>query len=331
MFKWGGYTDNKDICGLDNFKILFKSDKFYQAFQNSILLIVLVTLVTFMKLHLRLFAYICQEKLKEKHVSVIFTFQHLSVLSVLFSRGNLIEPRILNFWICSRNGRSKIVIYNIVIALYGRQSVYIVMYMASMANVPESLSRRLWKARERSAVLYDHNSADLDKHQNNTTFFVISTINMSFLLVKQWQTATGRSVKCILKLYVSEAYTNSSMDMSIWRSVWASSRLHLQEFWSWQQTSEIEFKGRRSRWKQSKKSKPLALKYCTIFVIRCPPDLPQYQLPTAPIRPKYLLHLLSRIRVLRKSVGTSEKIISELYRCVGEGEHGNFTCSTQWS
>ena len=47
MFKWGGYTDNKTFVGLDNFKILFKSDKFYQAFQNSILLIVLVTLVTF--------------------------------------------------------------------------------------------------------------------------------------------------------------------------------------------------------------------------------------------------------------------------------------------
>ena len=32
MFKWGGYTDNKTFVGLDNFKILFKSDKFYQAF-----------------------------------------------------------------------------------------------------------------------------------------------------------------------------------------------------------------------------------------------------------------------------------------------------------
>ena len=42
MFKWGGYTDNKTFVGLDNFKILFKSDKFYRAFQNSILLIVLV-------------------------------------------------------------------------------------------------------------------------------------------------------------------------------------------------------------------------------------------------------------------------------------------------
>lgn len=64
MFKWGGYTDNKTFVGLDNFKILFKSDKFYQAFQNSILLIVLVTLVTFT--FALVFAYILsREKLKE--------------------------------------------------------------------------------------------------------------------------------------------------------------------------------------------------------------------------------------------------------------------------
>ena len=65
MFKWGGYTDNKTFVGLDNFKILFKSDKFYQAFQNSILLIVLVTLVTFTFCH--------GKKLKEKHFSVLFS------------------------------------------------------------------------------------------------------------------------------------------------------------------------------------------------------------------------------------------------------------------
>lgn len=72
MFKWGGYTDNKTFVGLDNFKILFKSDKFYQAFQNSILLIVLVTLVTFtLRLYLLIF---CQgKKLKEKHSSVLFS------------------------------------------------------------------------------------------------------------------------------------------------------------------------------------------------------------------------------------------------------------------
>ena len=69
MFKWGGYTDNKTFVGLDNFKILFKSDKFYQAFQNSILLIVLVTLVTFT--FALVFAYILSTgKIKGKRTAL---------------------------------------------------------------------------------------------------------------------------------------------------------------------------------------------------------------------------------------------------------------------
>ena len=47
MYKWGGYTADKTFVGLQNFKTLFQSDKFYQAFQNTILLIVVVTLFTF--------------------------------------------------------------------------------------------------------------------------------------------------------------------------------------------------------------------------------------------------------------------------------------------
>lgn len=63
LFKWGGYTDNKTFVGLDNFRNLFQSDRFYQAFQNSIFLIVIVTIVTF-ALAL-IFAYILtREKLK---------------------------------------------------------------------------------------------------------------------------------------------------------------------------------------------------------------------------------------------------------------------------
>ena len=70
LFKWGGYTDEKMFVGFDNFKTLFQSDKFYQAFQNSVLLIVVVTLVTFtMAL---VFAYILsREKLKGQTLSLI--------------------------------------------------------------------------------------------------------------------------------------------------------------------------------------------------------------------------------------------------------------------
>ena len=47
LYRWGGYTDTKTFVGLENFQKLFQSDKFYQVFQNSILLIVVVTIITF--------------------------------------------------------------------------------------------------------------------------------------------------------------------------------------------------------------------------------------------------------------------------------------------
>ena len=47
LYKWGGYTAEKTFVGFENFKKLSQNPKFYQAFQNSILLIVIVTLVTF--------------------------------------------------------------------------------------------------------------------------------------------------------------------------------------------------------------------------------------------------------------------------------------------
>ena len=47
LYKWGGYSANQEFVGLDNFKKLFADPKFYQSFQNTILLIVIVTIITF--------------------------------------------------------------------------------------------------------------------------------------------------------------------------------------------------------------------------------------------------------------------------------------------
>ena len=47
MYKWGGYTPNKTFVGMKNFQTLMQSEKFIRSFQNQILLIVIVTIVTF--------------------------------------------------------------------------------------------------------------------------------------------------------------------------------------------------------------------------------------------------------------------------------------------
>lgn len=41
-----GLTNNKKFVGLNNFIILFKDEKFIKSFQNTLFLIVFVTIVT---------------------------------------------------------------------------------------------------------------------------------------------------------------------------------------------------------------------------------------------------------------------------------------------
>ena len=88
LYKWGGYTADKTFVGLNNFKILFKSDKFYQSFQNTILLIVLVTIVTF-SLALIFAAVLTREKIKgQNFFRIIFYIPNILsvvVISAIFS------------------------------------------------------------------------------------------------------------------------------------------------------------------------------------------------------------------------------------------------------
>ena len=217
LFKWGGYTADKKFVGLDNFKMLFQSDRFYQAFQNSILLIVMVTIITF-ALAL-IFAYILsRERLKgQTFFRVIFYIPNILsvvVISAIFSA--IYDPNqgllnsFLNLFRGANNpvlwlGDQKIVIYSIVIAMVWQAiGYYMVMYMASMANVPESL----------------YESASLEGAGKITQFFTITipliwsnirTINMSFLLVKAMTNGGPDGASNVFLSYMyQEAYTNSS-------------------------------------------------------------------------------------------------------------------------
>ena len=46
MFKMGGFSPVKEFIGLDNFSFLLNDTKFVQAFQNTILMVVVVTVIT---------------------------------------------------------------------------------------------------------------------------------------------------------------------------------------------------------------------------------------------------------------------------------------------
>ena len=152
LYKWGGFSNNKQFVGLENFKKLMSDTIFLRTFQNSILLVVCVTVIT-MALSLIFAAIISREKIKgENFFRIIFYIPNILsivIISAIFSA--IYDPNtgLLNSLLSIFRGEKdpilwlgdqKIVIFSLVIALIWQAiGYYMVMYMASMASVPESL------------------------------------------------------------------------------------------------------------------------------------------------------------------------------------------------
>ena len=229
LYKWGGYTAEKTFVGLDNFKTLLQSDKFYQAFQNSVLLIVIVTIVTF-GMAIIFAAILTREKLKgQTFFRVVFYIPNILsvvVISAIFSA--IYDPNqgLLNSFLNLFRGQNGVdnpilwlgsqdlVIYSIIIAMVWQAiGYYMVMYMASMANIPDSLYESA--SLEGAGRIKQFFSITLPLIWTNIrttlTFFVISTINMSFLMVKAMTNGGPDGASNVFLSYMyQEAYTNSS-------------------------------------------------------------------------------------------------------------------------
>lgn len=229
LYKWGGYTAEKTFVGLENFQKLLQSDKFYQAFQNSVLLIVIVTIVTF-ALAIIFAAILTREKLKgQTFFRVVFYIPNILsvvVISAIFSA--IYDPTqgLLNSFLNLFRGQEGVdnpilwlgsqdlVIYSIIIAMVWQAiGYYMVMYMASMANIPDSLYESA--SLEGAGRIKQFFSITLPLIWTNIrttlTFFVISTINMSFLMVKAMTNGGPDGASNVFLSYMyQEAYTNSS-------------------------------------------------------------------------------------------------------------------------
>ena len=87
LYKWGGYSNNKQFVGLNNFKILMEDENFFRSFQNTVLLIVCVTIVT-MALSLIFAGILSREKIKgQNFFRVIFYIPNILsvvVISAIF-------------------------------------------------------------------------------------------------------------------------------------------------------------------------------------------------------------------------------------------------------
>ncbi|WP_370831633.1 carbohydrate ABC transporter permease [Clostridium sp.] len=226
LFKWGGLSNNKKFVGLNNFIILFKDEKFIKSFQNTLFLIVFVSIVTLI-LAIALAAILIRKDIKfNNFFRIVFYLPNILsvvVISAIFSA--ILDPNqgIINAtlslfklesWQRMWLGDPKTVVWCISIAMIWQAvGYYMVMYMSAMSSVPESL----YEAADLEGASKIHQFFSITLPlvwgtvRTTLTFFIISCINLSFLFVKVMISGgpDGAS-ETVLGYMYKQAYGNSS-------------------------------------------------------------------------------------------------------------------------
>ena len=225
LFKRSAYSPTEDFVGLDNFTKLFEDANFIRSMQNTILLIVVVTIITF-GFALVFAAILTREKIKgQNFFRVIFYIPNILsvvVISAIFSAiydtnngtlNNLLSlfsrEKVAILW----KGEDMVMTSLIIAMIWQAIGYYMVMYMASMASIPVSLyeSTSLDGAGRITQFFQITLPLIWTNIRTTLTFFIISTINMAFLFVKAMTSGgpNGASEVALSYMY-KQAYTNSS-------------------------------------------------------------------------------------------------------------------------
>ena len=198
LFERGAYSPKETFVGLANFQALLKDTKFIVSMQNTILLIVTVTIITFF-FAIVFAAILTREKIRgQNFFRIIFYIPNILsvvVIAGIFSAIYKPDNGMLNSIFSLFAGRDVMVLWkdqpmvivSVIIAMVWQAiGYYMVMYMASMSAVPVDLyesasldgAGRLNQFFEITLPLIWTNI------RTTLTFFIISTINMAFLFVK---------------------------------------------------------------------------------------------------------------------------------------------------
>jgi N-acetylglucosamine transport system permease protein len=198
FFEKGAYSQDETFVGLNNFKVLLKDTNFIRSMQNTILLIVVVTIITF-AFALVFAAILTREKIKgQNFFRIVFYIPNILsivVISGIFSAIYKPENGMLNSIIglfydmttpISWKGEKLVMVSLIIAMVWQAIGYYMVMYMASMSSVPESLyeSAQLDGAGKVTQFFQITIPLIWTNIRTTLTFFIISTINMAFLFVK---------------------------------------------------------------------------------------------------------------------------------------------------
>lgn len=225
LFRRSAYSVTEEFVGLENFVRLMSDGSFIRSMQNTILLIVVVTIVTF-AFALVFAAILTREEIKgQNFFRIIFYIPNILsvvVISAIFSAIYDTNNGMLNSLLSLFSGKAvatlwkgeDMVMTSLIIAMIWQAiGYYMVMYMASMASVPQSLyeSASLDGAGRVTQFFQITLPLIWTNIRTTLTFFIISTINMAFLFVKAMTSGgpNGASEVALSYMY-KQAYTNSS-------------------------------------------------------------------------------------------------------------------------
>lgn len=226
LFKTSGLSANRQFVGLNNFKILITDARFLKSFQNTIFLMVVVTIVT-MAMAIFLAAVLSKEKVKGQNFFRIILYipniLSIAVISSIFSAIYGMDNGMINglgklfsaeTWTnIPFLGDRVIVNYSIAFAMIWQAiGYYMVMYMSTMAQIPN----HLYEAANIDGASKIKQFFDItlplswETVRTTLTFYVISNINIAFQIVKVLTNGgPSNSSETLLNYQYEQAYTNS--------------------------------------------------------------------------------------------------------------------------
>ncbi|MFI7132218.1 carbohydrate ABC transporter permease [Nonomuraea sp. NPDC050153] len=226
FYTWSGFSPDMRFVGLGNFARLVDDAQFVRAFQNTVALLVVVTVVT-MGMGLFLAAIMTRQRLRGRTLyrfilyvpSVLSVVVIAAVFSAIFDQRNgllngtlrlLSLDGLQQIWL----GDQQLVLWSVAIAMVWQSlGYYMVLYMSGMASIPEEIYEA--SALDGASAGRQFFAITLPLIWQNLrttlTFFVMSAVNLSFVLVRA-MTGGGPdgSSEVLLSYMYKQAYTNSS-------------------------------------------------------------------------------------------------------------------------
>lgn len=198
FFERSAYAQTETFVGFKNFVTLCNSSDFIRSMQNTLLLIVVVTLIT-MAMALVFAAILTREKIKgQNFFRIVFYIPNIlsvvvisGIFSAIYQTKNGMLNSIIEAFVTLKEsilwkGESMVMVSVVIAMVWQAVGYYMVMYMASMSAVPQSLyeSSALDGAGRLTQFFQITIPLIWTNIRTTLTFFIISTINMAFLIVK---------------------------------------------------------------------------------------------------------------------------------------------------